>query len=704
VNATPQRVLMLGPPNAGKSTLFGALTGTFAEIGNYPGTTVERASAPLTLDRGTVQLVDLPGTISLAAHSPDEAVAVAELVSAMEAEDTPVVLFVADAPRLSRSLYLLLQVLELELPVVVALNLVDEAEAAGTPVDVLRLTGLTGVEVVPTVARTGEGLDALRGAVSRAAAPEHVVDVAWPPTVEAAVNTVLQTWKRAGTRSRALARWALLSEAEAIAAAGLPPLPRKLPDVDGDLVTARYRWIDARLPELLGGGVETGRPAWSETADRWLLHPVSGGLTFLAVMGFVFWTLFAWADPFIGLIEDAVALVSDGVDAAFVAAGAEGTPLELLQGLLVDGILGGVGAVVVFVPQIALLFLFLSVLEDCGYLARAAHIMDRILRAAGLPGRAFVPLLSGFACAVPAILATRTMPRFRDRLLTMMVLPLTTCSARLPVYVLLTAALFPATMWGLPAQPLVLLAMYVLSAVLSVGAAILLGRLLLPAREEVAVLELPPYRLPSAAVVLRTTALRTGDFLREAGRVILAATVVLWALLSFPEYEPEQIVPPDILAELPAEGAERDEVVAQYALRGSYGGMLGRALEPVIEPLGYDWKIGIGLVGSFAAREVFVATMGVVYGIAEADEGTEGLYEAMRNDTRADGTPVFTPLVGASILVFFAIAMQCLSTLAVLRRETQGWRWPLFITAYLTALAWLSAFAVFQGGRLLGYG
>ncbi len=719
-----ERILLVGTPNTGKSTLFNALTGGFAETGNFTGTTVHVEQGHLKLESRRVGILDLPGTVSLAAQAPDEAVAVRALLSAGTGD---VVLFVADAPRLSRSLYLLLQVLELGLPVVVALNLVDEAEAAGIQVDPEALSNLLGVSVTRINARRRTGLEGLVAAMIEAAeaTPPPAPSPVWPDRVVHAVDRIVAAWSpeglpEGGASADAVARWALLSEDEAVAAAGLPLAPVQQArealeaedvDVDQALVAARYSWIDAHLPAVLGGGVQYMRePEWSRRLDSVLLHPLSGGLAFLTTMWVMFSALFSWSDPMIGAIEHVFSalggLVGGGLDALAVSLPSMAWGLELLRGLVVDGVIAGVGGVLVFIPQVALLFLFLALLEDSGYLARAAHIMDRVLRFAGLPGKAFVPLLSGYACAVPAILATRTMPRFRDRLLTMMVIPLTSCSARLPVYVLLIGALFPAVVPGtsISLRPLVLMGMYAFSTALALLAAVVLSALMMPASADAAVLELPPYRVPSGRSVLRSVWTRTSEFVREAGRVILMSTVVLWALLAFPRYTPEEIVPPEVMAQAVAEGADIEELGATYALRHSYGGRLGRLIEPVIAPLGYDWKIGVGLIGSFAAREVFVSTMGIVHGITDADEETSGLREAIRNDRHADGTKVFTPLVGVSLMAFFAIAMQCLSTLAVLRKETGGWQWPMFATAYLTAAAWLAAFAVYQGGLLLGFG
>jgi len=382
----------------------------------------------------------------------------------------------------------------------------------------------------------------------------------------------------------------------------------------------------------------------------------------------------------------------------------------------VDGVIAGVGNVVVFVPQIALLFLFIGVLEDLGYLARAAFVIDRVMRAVGLHGRAFVPMLSGFSCAVPAVMATRTLESRTDRLLTMMVLPLTSCSARLPVYILVTATVFaPGTRVGwLSAGAVALFAMYALSVVAALVAAAVLRRTVLKGPVPTLVLELPPYRLPSLAVLLRGVLQRVKVFLVDAGTVILALTIILWALLSYPK-------DPAVTAEADASrtaveaqalsGDEREARLADIGsrengaqLRYSVAGRLGHLIEPAIAPLGFDWRIGVGILGAFAAREVFVGTLGVVFDIGDADETNEPLRETLRAATWPDGAALFTPLAGVSLMVFFVLACQCMSTVAVVKRESGGWRWPLFMVAYMTLLAYGASLFVYQTGRLLGWG
>jgi ferrous iron transport protein B len=384
-------------------------------------------------------------------------------------------------------------------------------------------------------------------------------------------------------------------------------------------------------------------------------------------------------------------------------------PAGLGREFLTEGMIAGVGSVLVFLPQILLLFLFIGLMEDTGYMARAAFLMDRVMRAIGLSGRAFVPMISGYACAVPAILATRTMERQRDRTLTMLVIPLMTCSARLPVYALMIGALFPPSeVFGfVPVQGLLMVGMYLFSTLMALCAAAVLSRTLFKAKTPPLILELPPYSMPHWPSVLRMMWQRSRAFLQQAGGVILVCTIVLWALLHFPRDAQRAARFEAQRAALVARGAGHAELDAEEAaenMRTSFGGRIGHAIEPTIAPLGFDWKIGIGLVGAFAAREVFVTTMGVVYGVGgDVDEASSTLRGKIRAESRADGRPVYTPLVGLTLMIFFALACQCMSTLAAVKRETRGWKWPAFLFAYMGVLAWVASFAVYQGGRALGF-
>ncbi len=727
---TAPRIALIGNPNAGKSTLFNALTGGTARTGNYAGTTVDRHVGQLTIDGTAMEVLDVPGTWSLAARSPEERIAIDIAVGLGQHEPPALLVVVLDAPRVMRSLYVTLQLLDLKVPVVCALNLADEARQDGVMPDVDALAHALGVPVIATVARTGEGLQALRDAIGKAlrdpasVTPGAVHD--WTPALVADADALvphlparLRAVATDPARARALALWMLLSvdDDDALPDADVPTAEiariraaakAARRDLQGEIIGHRYAWIDARANQFVPVGGPRGAPL-ADKIDRVLLHPLWGSLAFLAVMGLVFTSLFSWSDPLIGLIEALFAriggLVAGGFEVA-VASAPLGGVTAILGDLVVNGIIGGVGSVLVFIPQIGLLFFFLALLEDSGYLARAAQLMDRILRLAGLPGRAFVPLISGYACAVPAIMATRTMPRARDRLLTMAVLPLTSCSARLPVYGLMIGALYPALIPGtsIPARPVALFGMYVMSTFVTLLAALVLGRLVVPDVAAPDLIELPPYRLPHWQTVGRMVYARVADFVREAGGTILKATVVLWFLLSFPRYTPEQVLPPDVIAQAQVDGTDLTSAARGAAIERSFAGRIGHVVEPAIRPLGFDWRIGVGLVGAFAAREVFVSTMGVVYGLGDdVDDSSATLRDRLRGERTSDGQPRYTPLVATSLMVFFAFAFQCLSTLAVLRREAGGWRWAGFIVAYMTVLAWTASFAVYQGGLLLGF-
>ena len=698
---TRKQILLAGNPNVGKTTLFNALTGLSAKVSNYPGITVESKRGTLHLPSGDADLHDLPGTYSLNARSAEEQIAFDAIDGIPDA-----VIVVLDATQLARCAYLLMQCQELGARCVVAMTMIDEAKTS-TP-DPEALAKLFGCEVVAVTARTKLGIPALIAAIDRTMTKPAQAVWRWEPAPQ--LRTRLAAIKpTAGSDAKAL--WALTNiearegspdDDELVISDQLRAAALDKTGLDLDApILARWAWLDREIPRLIKKPVDRSR---TQRIDRLLMHRVFGFGVFLAVMTVLFMSLFWWAQPLI-----------DQVDGLFGWFG------ELLRGVLgegvftdflVDGVIGGVGSVMVFLPQILLLFLFLGFLEDCGYLARVAYLMDRIMRSMNLHGRAFVPMLSGFACAVPAIMATRTMERRRDRILTMMVVPLMTCSARLPVYTLVIAALIPGSALT---QALLMVGMYLFSVVTALAAAWVMSKTVKPlkAKRLPFFIELPPYRFPRLGDVLRMMWSKSSFFLREAGTVILACSIVLWALLAFPRDLPDGSPDYDALIERADKTGNADLKTrfeaekAGVLVANSYGGRIGHAIEPVIEPLGFDWKIGIGIVGAFAAREVFVSTMGIVYSVGEVeagdDESTKPLREALSDAKKPDGTKAYTPLVGLSLMIFFALACQCMSTLAVVKRETGGWRWPLFLFGYMTILAWVVSFAVFQIGTLLGF-
>jgi ferrous iron transport protein B len=705
-------LLLVGNPNVGKTSLFNRLARRNERVGNYPGVTVERRTAEMSLPEGRRALVaDVPGAYSLSARSSEEQIALQAVLGWADNPRPDLVIVVVDAGQLVRNLYLVLQLVELRVPLLVALNMVDEAGDRAP--EASALAAALGVPCVATNARAGAGLEELSRAIV-ARLGQHVsprLHVRYPSELlrdaDAIAEALPAAWRGSVERDRALSLWALTSLEPDDELVGIPDGLRQRcvevleragqRDIDREIIESRYHALEALLGGLLAAlpahAVKVG-PSRTERIDRVLLHPAYGFVVFLGIMLIVFQSLFAWADPVMSWIEALFGWVH--------GLAGEHLPAGFVHDLITKGLIDGVGNVVVFLPQICLLFLFIGLLEDSGYMARVAYLMDRALRAVGLHGRAFVPMMSGFACAVPAIMATRTMERRRDRLLTMLVVPLMSCSARLPVYTLIIGALFPPShVFGvLPVQGLLMVAMYLFSTCVALIAAAVLGRTVVRGASVPLILELPPYRWPGWLSVLHLMWLRARSFLSEAGTVILGFTIVMWVLLSYPKLPEEPSAPaPPVAAAL---GPAADNDAQASALEYSFGGRLGKALEPALAPLGFDWKIGVGIVGAFAAREVFVSVMGMVYGLGEVGDDDAPLRERMRAETRRDGRPVYTPLVGLSLMVFFALACQCMSTLAVVRRETRSWRWPVFLFGYMTALAWLASFVIYQGGRALG--
>jgi ferrous iron transport protein B len=723
-------IAIAGNPNTGKTSIFNRLTGQNLKVGNYPGVTVERYECRAQLVPGrSVRMLDVPGTYSLSARSVEEQIAIAAIAGIPPHSAPDVTVLVIDATQLTRNLYLALQVIETGGPVVIALNMVDMLESLGQRVDADALEKFLGVPVAPVSGLSGMGIEVLRRRIAEVLEhPEHGLGSwSWKPTtpelvadMEAAAAALPSAWLNGnGDRRHAFALWALLSLDEEDELRAVPATLREVVnerrelaqrqgrEIEVEIIQRRYGWIDQHSAKFLHT-TRTATESLTERIDAVLLHPAVGFAIFLVVMAIVFQSLFSWSDPAISAIESSMGALAGGVESIL--------PAGIARDFLVDGVIGGVGSVIVFLPQILLLFFFIGLMEDTGYMARVAFLMDRIMRVMGLHGRAFVPMLSGFACAVPAIMATRTMERQRDRLLTMMVIPLMTCSARLPVYTLIIAALFPpAKVFGLmPVQGLLLLSMYLFSTVTALTAAAVFSRTVFKAPHVPLILELPPYRLPHWMSVVRMMWMRGSVFLREAGRIILLCSIGLWVLLNFPRSTTHGVDDTTLrqqaqtsnlpAADEPMRSTQPDAEQSGAAFRHSYGARVGKFIEPGLRPLGFDWKIGIGLIGAFAAREVFVSTMGVVYGVGDqADETSVTLRQKIRSEIRSNGKPVYTPLVGLSLMIFFALACQCMSTIAAVRRETRTWRWPAFLFTYMTILAWTCSFLVFQGGKLLGF-
>ena len=728
-------VAIAGGPNCGKSTLFNKLTGLRQKVANYPGVTVEKKAGFLALRSGrTVELLDLPGTYSLRPGSPDEVV-VRDVLLGVQA-DTPLpdlTLLVLDSTCLERQLYLCMQLIEIGRPVVVALNMTDTAREEGLDVDAALLARAFGAPVIPISARTGSGIDQLRDAMDREVPPPRPVTRVLSAPLRAATEGLARILPPAGplaSLSRFHVAMALLldeGEDDSLMQAVPPPIRR-------EVLSLRAR-LDAEIPEwrshepighyqaiedLIRRSTLRVRPeaALRERIDRVLTHRVLGPIIFVALMAVIFQSVFMWATPIMNAIDAGVSALGRLIGPAL--------PAGPIRSLVVDGAIAGVGAVVTFVPQIAILFLFISLMEDSGYLARGAFIMDRLMRGVGLSGRAFIPLLSSFACAIPGIMATRTIDNRRDRLTTILIAPFMSCSARLPVYALLIGAFIPnrAVLGFLNLPGLVLFSLYVLGILAAVLVAWALKRTALRGARPLYVMELPPYRMPSMRSVLLTVRDRAGLFVQKAGTVILAVSIVLWFLASYPR-NASQVKPLEkrlqaveqtaasaaargATAEAGsrrAEAARIENEIKGVSLRDSFAGHAGRLIEPAIAPLGFDWKIGIALLSSFAAREVMVSTMATVYNLGDADQTSVSLREKLRHaENPQTGKKAYSPLMAVSLMVFFVLACQCMSTVAVVRRETNSWRWPIFMVVMMNALAWIASFAVFQGGRFLGFG
>lgn len=708
-------VALAGNPNCGKTTLFNALTGLRYKVANYPGVTVERKQGKLALDEyPELTLVDLPGIYSLDGSAIDEKIATSALLGEIASESVPnALVVVVDASNLERNLYLTTQIIDLGIPLIVALNMQDLAEKKGVRIYSELLSKALDVTVLPIQAHTQHGINQLRSSIAKLLSTPKVSSKqrAWTnsyPVLErellrlagrigeveggtATANaipisisnrdsnrdsdsaTINQEFNQLQMDRLILRACHLLAEAtnttnkvvaaevnvsrEQLRAAGLDPLTVE--------ATARYEWIHEIVKQVM---VRTGEPGatFGEKIDRIITHRVWGTVFFFGIMTLIFQSIFLWAEAPMAAIESLFSWLGSWVG-AHLKDGA-------LKSLLVEGIIAGVGSVVIFVPQIAVLFFFLGLLEDSGYLARAAFLMDRIMRPFGLQGRSFIPLLSSFACAIPGIMSSRTIPSWADRLATILVAPLMSCSARLPVYTVLIAAFVPdLNIFGvLSLKGFVLLGMYLLGIIGAAVVSWLLKKTALRGKPALFVMEMPPIRRPMLKIVFREVFDRVLVFLRSAGTIILACSILLWFLASYPK---------------PPAGYEGSKV------KYSFAGQLGSAIEPAIRPLGFNWEIGVGIIASFAAREVFVSALSTVYNLENDDTDSSSLVALLRAQ-KEEGR--FTTRSAISLMVFYVFACQCMSTLAVCRRETGSWGWTAFMFSYMTVLAYVSAFAAYN--------
>jgi ferrous iron transport protein B len=713
-------VALAGNPNTGKSTLFNALTGLRQHVGNYPGVTVEMKKGTAWLGEMEFHIVDLPGTYSLAPRSPDEMISVDLLLGHVKGEPRPdVVISIVDATNLERHLYLTTQLMDLGIPVVVAVNLIDRAKALGLDIDFKKLSLQLGVPIVPIQANRGIGLDQLKRAIHAAAESESGHPVV--PFPESFRQEVAKLGEVLGDVEPFLAARLLLdigghTERQLTARYG-STLKTQVDEARSRLIASgcavpaveartRYAWIR----QAVGNCVQkpARRPVtWSDRLDRVFTHKAWGTLIFLALMFGVFQAIFVGAEPLMGFIDDGRGWLSEQVK--------DGMPPGELRSLITDGVLNGVGSVLIFLPQIMILFAVIAILEDCGYMARAAFLMDKIMAKCGLNGKSFIPLLSSVACAVPGIMAARVIENRRDRLATILVAPLMSCSARLPLYMLLIGV-FLSDPWWLPG--VTLFGLYLLGLVVAPLVALVLKRTLLRGETPVFVMEMPAFKVPQIRAVVRRMLQAGWAFVYRAGTLILASMILIWACLYFPNGRAYDQRIDQLQQEVEsAEGAEKetkehelDSLHGEWK-RQSYLGRVGQSLEPAFRPLGWDWKITMSAIASFPAREVIVGTLGIVYNQGDVEEkgyleeenvAETPLGKTIREEWSKDPDQgKYRIPVALGLLVFFALCCQCVSTLAIIRRETRSWAWPAFTFTYMTVLAYIGALITYQIGKFI---
>ncbi len=695
-----KKIALAGKPNSGKSSLFNQLTGLNQKIGNFPGITVDkRTGITLLPNREQAEIIDLPGIYSLYPRTLDEKI-VTEILANQKGEHYPdCVALVADATNLKNCMLLLTQLMDLKLPVVLVLNMMDLAAKSGQSIDIQELSTSLDLPIVMINARTGEGIQELKEVFSGSVVPSSKSVFKIGDEIKPLVKKIkekfslstdyeayqfLQQTESLHFLSRE-DRDYILSEANAVNF-----FPHKY---QGAETVLRYGFIQDLLNKVI---LKTSDPEWKKFSyriDKVLTHKVWGYLIFFSVLFLIFQSIFAWAQVPMDFIDASFAKLSNFLDQSF--------PEGPLFDLITQGIIPGIGGILIFIPQIAILFACISILEESGYMARVVFLMDKIMRKFGLNGKSVVPLISGLACAIPAIMATRTIENWKERLITIFVTPFMSCSARLPVFTILVALIIPENkLFGFfNYQGLVLMSLYLLGFVAAILSALVMKLLLKTKEKSYLIMEMPTYRRPKWANVGYTVVEKTKAFVFEAGKIILAISVILWVLASYGPGDKMQRAEEEVRAQSREQKVTEQELearVSSYRLEHSYAGIMGKALEPIIKPLGYDWKIGIALVTSFAAREVFVSTIATIYSLGSTDD-EQTIKGRLKSEINPEtGGPRYTPAVGFSLLVFYTLAMQCMSTLAIVKRETKGWKWPLIQLVYMTVLAYLSAFIIFQ--------
>lgn len=698
-NKEGNKVALIGNPNSGKTTLFNLLTGLNQKTGNFPGVTVDKKLGSCKLPNGeSIQVIDLPGTYSIYPKTLDEQIVQDVLLDKSHPQHPDTIIVVADAANLKRNLLLFSQIRDLGVPAILVLNMIDIAKKRQLVIDERSLGIDLGVKIVATNSHDGEGINELKEALTKGLIsprkPFCEVHELAPEVIDQIKDEFdLDSNYQAFQYAQQSDHLSFLAESQKERITQLCALHGfDSTSTQSSETLQRYESLgqvidrNVKTPEAQGNDL-------NHKIDKVVTHKVFGYLIFFGILMLIFQSIFAWSEGAMDLIENSIASATEWVRGAL--------PEGVLNDLITDGIMAGLAGVLVFIPQIAILFAFISLLEESGYMSRAVFLMDRLMRGVGLNGKSVVPLISGLACAIPAIMATRTIDSWKDRLITIFVTPFMSCSARLPVYTILIGLVVPndQVMGFFNLQGLVLMGLYLLGFLAAILSAMAMKFILKTGQRGYFVMELPGYKLPQWKNVLLTIYDKSRTFTLEAGKVIIAISIILWVLASY-GFGDEFNNAESIVQEQLGSGYSQEEydiALNSYKLEHSMAGSFGKLIEPAIKPLGYDWKIGIALITSFAAREVFVGTMSTIYSIGADEEDEVTIRERLRAERNPEtGGPMYTQAVGFSLMVFYAFAMQCMSTLAIVYRETKGWKWPLFQMAYMTAVAYLSAFITYQ--------
>ncbi|MFT6828304.1 MAG: ferrous iron transport protein B [Roseivirga sp.] len=694
------KIALIGNPNSGKTTLFNLLTGLNQKTGNFPGVTVDKKSGFCKLPDGTAaEIIDLPGTYSIYPKTLDEQVVQDILLDIDHPQHPDKVVIVADASNLKRNLLLFTQIRDLGIPLILVLNMMDVAQLKKLNIDLRGLSIDLGVKIVPTNSHSGDGVSVLKEALTqsliKSKRPFYDTYSLAPKTIDKIKEDFSLTENyRAYQYAQQSVRLNFLSERQKEdintikISNGFYDVPTQSQETLG-----RYQLISDIVDRNIINSKDPLKKSITEKIDRIVTHSVFGYLIFFFLLLLIFQAIFAWAETPMNLIEGGIAEFSNLVR--------EVLPPGVITDLLTDGILAGLAGVLVFIPQIAILFAFIALLEESGYMSRAVFLMDKFMRKFGLNGKSVVPLISGMACAIPAIMATRNIESWKDRLITIFVTPFMSCSARLPVYAILIGLVVPndLVLGVFNLQGLVLQGLYLLGFLAAIGSALAMKFILKTTERSYFIMELPGYKVPSWKNIGLTIYDKSKTFVFEAGKVIIAISIILWVLASYGFNDKFQNAESNVRQEIgeKASDDEYDIALSSYKLEHSIAGSFGKFIEPAIRPLGYDWKIGIALITSFAAREVFVGTMSTIYSIGASDDDEATVREKLRDEKNAEtGEPMYSPAVGFSLMVFYAFAMQCMSTLAIVYRETKGWKWPMIQMVYMTTVAYLSALLVYN--------